>query len=102
MAGAAALTRLWQTLQASSRCRRSCCAGGLPREPLAIRPACRTHGYRGGLPLIHSVNGFRLHEPAMYLECQTKFGDIPWPGEGSAGTFLDSVQPVADRVRVAN
>ena len=37
----------------------------------------------------------------MYFECQTQFGDIPWPREGSAGTFLDPTQPVADRVRVA-
>jgi hypothetical protein len=67
-----------------------------------IRPAWRTDRYCGGLALIHSVNGFRLHETAVYLECQTQFGDIPWPREGSAGVFLDSTQPVADCVRVAN
>ena len=38
----------------------------------------------------------------MYLERQTQFGDIPWPREGSAGTYLDPAQPVADGVRVAN
>jgi hypothetical protein len=38
----------------------------------------------------------------VYFECQTQFGDVPWPGEGSAGTFLDPTQPVADRVGVAN
>src|SRR6478609_10049838 len=54
------------------------------------------------LALIHSVNGFRLHQAAMYLESQTQFGDIPWPRKGSAGVFLDSAQPVADGVRVAN
>src|SRR5271166_7025167 len=48
-----------------------------------------------------ALNGFRLHETAMYLERQTQFGDIPWPREGSAGVFLDSAQSVADRVRVA-
>ena len=44
----------------------------------------------------------RLHQAAMYLERQTQFGDIPWPREGSAGTYLDPAQPVADGVRVAN
>jgi hypothetical protein len=39
---------------------------------------------------------------AMYLECQTQFGDVPWPREGSAGVFLDSAQAVADGVRVAD
>jgi hypothetical protein len=53
-------------------------------------------------PLVHSVNGFRLHQMAMYLECQTQFGDVPWPREGSAGVFLDSAQAVADGVRVAD
>src|ERR1700684_22394 len=43
-----------------------------------------------------------LHEPSMYFERQTQLGDIPWPGEGSAGMFLDSAQPMADRVRVTN
>ena len=62
----------------------------------------RTDRYRGGLPLIHSLNGFRLHQTAMYLESQTQFGDILRPREGSAGTFLDPTQPVADRVRVAS
>jgi hypothetical protein len=38
----------------------------------------------------------------VYFERQTQFGDIPWPRQGSAGVFLDSTQPVADRVRVAN
>src|ERR1700747_1910619 len=52
--------------------------------------------------MIHSLNGFRLHQTAMYLESQTQFGDILRPREGSAGTFLDSTQPVADRVRVAS
>src|SRR5277367_7021721 len=51
--------------------------------------------------LVRSVNGFRLHETAVYFECQTQFGDIPWPQKGSAGTFLDPTQPVADRVGVA-
>jgi hypothetical protein len=37
-----------------------------------------------------------------YLESQTQFGDIPGPRKGSAGTFLDPTQPVADRVRVAH
>src|SRR6476469_3778081 len=37
----------------------------------------------------------------MYLERQTQFGDILRPREGSAGTFLDSTQAVADGVRVA-
>src|SRR6478736_7159692 len=54
------------------------------------------------LALIHSVNGFRLHQAAMYLESQTQFGDILRPRKGSAGMFLDSAQPVADGVRVAN
>jgi hypothetical protein len=57
--------------------------------------------YRGGFPLVHSVKVFRLHETAVYFESQTQFGDIPWPREGSAGTLLDSTQPVPDRVRVA-
>ena len=39
--------------------------------------------------MIHSLNGFRLHQTAMYLESQTQFGDILRPREGSAGTFLD-------------
>ena len=55
-----------------------------------------------GLPVIHSLDGFRLHQPAMYLESQTQFGDIPWPRQGSAGVFLDSAQPVADGVRMAD
>ena len=38
----------------------------------------------------------------MYLENQTQFGDIPRPREGSAGMFLDSAQPVADGVGVAD
>src|SRR5277367_7193243 len=50
--------------------------------------------------LVRSVNGFRLHETAVYFECQTQFDKIPWPQKGSAGTFLDPTQPVADRVRV--
>jgi hypothetical protein len=33
-----------------------------------------------GLALIHSLNGFRLHQTAVYLESQTQLGDIPWPG----------------------
>ena len=37
----------------------------------------------------------------MDLECQTQFGDIPWPREGSAGVFLDSVQPLAHSVGMA-
>src|SRR3984957_10617274 len=36
----------------------------------------------------------------MYLESQTQFGDIPWPREEPAGTFLNPTQPVADRVDV--
>jgi hypothetical protein len=35
---------------------------------------------------------------AVYLEGQTKFGDVPWSREGSAGVFLDSTQPVAHGV----
>ena len=62
----------------------------------------RTDRYRGGLRLVHSVNGFRLHQTAMYLERQAQFGDIPRPREGSAGVFLDSAQPVADGVGVGN
>jgi hypothetical protein len=27
-----------------------------------------TDRYRGGLPIIHSLNGFRLHETAVYFE----------------------------------
>src|SRR6476646_11257037 len=38
----------------------------------------------------------------MYFECQTQFGDILRPREGSAGVFLDSTQSVADRVWVAS
>ena len=38
----------------------------------------------------------------MYLESQTQFGDVPRPRQGSARTFLDPTQPVAERVRVAN
>ena len=38
----------------------------------------------------------------MYLESQTQFGDIPWPRERAAGTFLDPAQAVADGVWVAN
>ena len=53
-------------------------------------------------PLVHSVNGFRLHQSAVYLERQTQFGDIPWPLKGSAGVFLDSAQPLAHGVRVAS
>src|SRR4029077_2752550 len=69
------------------------------REP----PACGIMPRpRGGSPLVHSVNGFRLHETAMYLESQTHFGDIPGPRKGSAGVFLDSAQAVADGVRVTN
>ena len=49
----------------------------------------------------HCLNGFRLHQTAMYLERQTQFGDIPWPREGSAGVFLDSAQAVTHGVRVA-
>jgi hypothetical protein len=45
---------------------------------------------RGGSPLVHSVNGFRPDETAVYFESQTQFGDIPWPRDGSAGVFLDS------------
>src|SRR5882757_3653941 len=57
----------------------------------------RSHAMRG-----RRYAGFRLHQTAMYLESQTQFGDILRPREGSAGTFLDSTQPVADRVRVTN
>src|SRR6478735_2107922 len=53
-------------------------------------------------PVAHSVNGFRLHQTAMYLESQTHFGDIPGPRKGSAGVFLDSAQPVAHGVRVTD
>jgi hypothetical protein len=35
------------------------------------------------------VTGSRLHQPAMHLKDQTKFRDIPWTREGSAGAFLD-------------
>jgi hypothetical protein len=28
--------------------------------------------------VIHSLNGFRPHQTAIYLERQTQFGDIPW------------------------
>src|ERR1700752_5417124 len=52
--------------------------------------------------MIHSLNGFRLHQTAMYLESQTQFGDILRPRKASAGVFLDSTQSVADRVRVAD
>ena len=52
--------------------------------------------------LIHSVNEFGLHQTAVYFECQTQFCDIPWPRERSAGTVLDSMQPVADCVGVAD
>ena len=68
----------------------------------SARALTRQHRSRRGLPLLHSVNGFRLHQTAMYLESQTQFGDILRPREGSAGTFLDPTQPVADRVRVAS
>ena len=37
----------------------------------------------------------------MYFESQTRFGDIPRPREGSAVTFLDSTQAIADGVRAA-
>jgi male sterility protein len=40
--------------------------------------------------LVHSVNGFRPDETAVYFESQTQFGDIPWPRDGSAGVFLYS------------
>src|ERR1700754_84231 len=53
-------------------------------------------------PLIDSVNGFRLHQTALYFESQTQFGDIPGPREGSAAVFLDSAQAVAHGVRVAS
>src|SRR5271155_1783301 len=72
-----------------------------PRRCSNFAHCLRTDCYRGGFPLVHSVNGFRPHETAVYFERQTQFGDIPWPREGSAGTFLDSTQPVADGVRVA-
>src|SRR6478752_9166702 len=52
--------------------------------------------------LVHSVNGLRLHQAAVYLERHTQFGDILRPLKGSAGVFLDSAQPVAHGVRVAN
>src|ERR1700750_1341770 len=52
-------------------------------------------------PLIDSVNGFRLHQTALYFESQTQFGDIPGPREGSAAGFLDWAQAVAPGVRVA-
>ena len=48
---------------------------------------CRTDRYRGGLPLIHSLNGFRLHQTAVYLGGQTQFGDIPWPREDLSTSF---------------
>ena len=32
---------------------------------------CRTDRYRGGLALIHSLNGFRLHQTAVGFESQT-------------------------------
>ena len=41
------------------------------------------------LPVVHGVNGFRLHETAVYFERQTQFGHIPWPRERSVGVFLD-------------
>ena len=66
------------------------CRAGLADRSLLWRPS--THPQR---------QWFWLHQAATYLERQTQFGDIPWPGEGSAGAFLDSTQPVADRVRVA-
>src|SRR5271169_5987597 len=49
-----------------------------------------------------SAVGFWLHESAMYLEGQTEFRDILWARQRPAGVFLDSMQPVPDRVRVAN
>src|SRR6185312_13820079 len=70
-------------------------------DALRVR-ALRRHRHGGDLPIIHSVNGFRLHQTVMYLERETQFGDIPWPRKGSAGVFLDSAQAVADGVRVAN
>jgi hypothetical protein len=45
---------------------------------------------------------FGIHESPVYFERQTQFCNIPWPRERSAGTRLDSTQPVADRVEVAN
>jgi hypothetical protein len=43
--------------------------------------------------IVQRVNGFRLHQTAMYLESQTQFGDIPRPRKGSPDTFLDPTQP---------
>ena len=37
----------------------------------------------------------------MHFERDTQFGDIPRPREGSAGSFLNSTQAMADGVRVA-
>ena len=71
-------------------------------DVLRARALTRRHRYGSDLPIIHSVNGFRLHQTAVYLERQTQFGDIPRPRKGSAGVFLDPAQPVADGVRVAD
>jgi hypothetical protein len=40
-------------------------------DVLRARALTRQHRYRGGLLLVHSLNGFRLHQMAMYLKSQT-------------------------------
>jgi hypothetical protein len=67
-AGAAALTRLWQTLQLAQGASDSAALEACAENRMGIRPAWRADRYRGGLPLIHSVNGFRLHQTAMHFE----------------------------------
>ena len=83
---------------------------GERRSALKTIPRTRAASYGPGKRLgtrsrqgfhFHCLNGFRLHQTAMYLEGQTQFGDIPWPREGSAGVFRDSAQAVAHGVRVA-
>src|ERR1700722_2773356 len=86
-----------QSLTNRLRCNNSRSCRDIRKE----KELCARNGFgkltAQGLPLIHSLNAFRLHEPAMYLERQTQFGDIPWPGGGSAGTLLDPTQPGAER-----
>jgi hypothetical protein len=67
-----------QSLANRLRCNnsRSC------RDSRKEKELCARNGFgkltAQGLPLIHSLNWFRLHQPAMYFESQTQFGDIPW------------------------
>jgi hypothetical protein len=46
------------------------------KDDLAVIDKAREIGEAIGMPMGESVNGFRLHQTAVYLERQTQFGDI--------------------------